>query len=339
MSEARPLILLDPWPRDRGMILCDEALAELGRRARLVTWFEGGRMPDELLDEHLPEAAIIIGQPALPAERLARASRLRAVINVKGNWEPTIDYAAAQAAGVHVLSVAPAMARAVAEWCLGAAIDLGRGLTEAHTAFREGRERYGIAGNARAVSLYGATVGLLGYGNLGRALRPLLTPFAGRVLVHDPWLPPGHLAEEGCEAAGLDEVLGSSRFLFILAGVTTENAGFLNREKLAAIAEDACVVLASRAEVVDFEAFTALAEAGRFRAAIDVFPEEPVPADDPVRRAGRILFSAHRAGGTWYSYGRISAMMMEDIRLILDDLPPVRLQRAEPRLAAMMRSR
>ncbi|HMR33689.1 MAG TPA: hypothetical protein PKA13_19675 [Geminicoccaceae bacterium] len=58
-----------------------------------------------------------------------------------------------------------------------------------------------------------------------------------------------------------------------------------------------------------------------------------------IRQTHKLLLSSHRAGGTWHSYGRISAMMMDDVRLMLAGLPPVRLQRAEPRLAVMMRSR
>lgn len=336
---TKPLVLIDPDPRNRAMILSDDAWAELNRIARIVAWFEGGRMPRSLVEQHLSEASIIIGQTPLNAADIERASRLRAIINVKGNWEPTLDYAACQAAGIHVLSIAPAMAQAVAEWCLGAAIDLGRGLTQANAAFRTGSERYGIRGNADAVTLYGATVALIGYGNLGRALRPLLAPFGCEILVHDPWLPAGWLAEQGARAVSLDEALSAANFLFLLAGVTTENEGFLGATNLAKIRNDACVILASRAEIVDLAALTDLAEAGKFRAAVDVFPEEPVPPDHPIRRTRKLLLSSHRAGGTWHSYGRISAMLMDDVRLMLQGLPPVRLQRAEPRLAAMMRSR
>ncbi len=336
---TKPLVLIDPDPRSRAMILSDDAWAELNGLARVVAWFDGGRMPREMVEQHLPEASIIIGQTSLNAADIARASKLRAVINVKGNWEPTLDYAACQANGIHVLSIAPAMAQAVAEWCLGAAIDLGRGLTQANTDFRAGTERYGIRGNENAVTLYGATVALIGYGNLGRALRPLLAPFGCEILVHDPWLPAGWLAEQGSRAVPLDEALSAPNFLFLLAGVTTENAGFLGATNLAKIRPDACVILASRAEIVDLAALTELAEAGKFRAAVDVFPEEPVPPDHPIRRTQKLLLSSHRAGGTWHSYGRISAMMMDDVRLVLQGLPPMRLQRAEPRLAAMMRSR
>jgi phosphoglycerate dehydrogenase-like enzyme len=335
---SRPLILIDAAPRSKDMIFSGDAEARLKALADIVEHYDG-RMPDPIVDAHLSRADVIVGQTPMDAHRLARAERLKAIINVKGNWEPVIDYAEAHRRGIQVLSIAPAMAPAVAEMCVGLAIALGRGIARNDKLFRAGGESYGIRGNGDAVSLYDADVGFIGYGNLGRALRPLLEPFRCRVGVYDPWLTPGYLTTEGCHAAGLDDVLAQSRFLFILAGVHAENEGFLDRAKLARIRPDACVVLTSRAEVTEFHAFVELAEAGRFRAAIDVFPVEPVPADDLVRHTRNILLSSHLAGGTRDSYRRISELLLDEIPHILKGLPARRLQHAEPRLAALQRSR
>ncbi len=338
MPDPKPLILVDPTPRAPWMIFTDEHRARLESRAHLVV-HEGGPMPDEMVEEHLPEAEIILGQIPLSAERLARAPRLRAVINVEGNWKPNLDYAECQRRGIWALSIAPCMGPAVAEMCLALALDLARGITAADRAFRRGEEAYGILGNLDAFLLHGKPMGMIGFGNLGRALHPLLAPLGGRVRVHDPWLPEGFLRDQGCEPSSLDEVLRESKVIFILAGVTAENQGFLGREQLEKIHEGSAVVLASRAAVVDFDAFVDLARAGRFRAAVDVFPIEPLPKDHPVRECEGILLSAHRAGGLRETYALLSEMLTEDIELILSDLPPVRLQRADPRTASLGRSR
>lgn len=338
MAEPRPLILVDAAPRSKAMIFTTSTEAHLRAVAEIVEHYDG-RMPDEIVERHLPHVDIIVGQTPMDASRLARAPRLKAIINVKGNWEPVIDYAEAHRRGVEVLSIAPVMAPAVAEMCIGFAIALGRGIVRNDRLFRDGQDRYGIKGNAEAVSLFGADVGLIGYGNLGRALRPLLAPFDARVRVYDPWLTAGYLAVQACEAASLEAVLSQSRYLFILAGVTSQNEGFLDRAKLETIAPDACVVLASRAEVVDFPAFVELAEARRFRAAIDVFPVEPVPADDPIRHTRNIVLSSHLAGGMTDSYRRIADILADEIPHLLKGLPAQRLQRAEPRLAGLHRSR
>ena len=78
---------------------------------------------------------------------------------------------------MHVLGCGPAYATAVAEYALGLALDLARGISREDRAFRAGRERYVSASTADSILLTGATVGLIGYGNLGRALHPLLQPF------------------------------------------------------------------------------------------------------------------------------------------------------------------
>lgn len=335
---TKPLALLAPWPRPRWMVLDDAAFSRLGEQVEWVV-HEGSPAPEDLVERVLPELAFVIGQPPLPAHRIARAPKLRAVVNVKGNWEPTIDYAACEARRIPVLSIAPAMAPAVAEMALALALDLARGITPADAAFRRGEERWGIAGNGLTFLLRGSPIGMIGFGNLGVALRPLLTPFGGIVRAYDPWLPAGFLRDHDVEAASLDVVLAESQVLFVLAGVTSENEGFLDRARLERIRRDAAVVLISRAEVVDFDAFVELAEAGRFRAATDVFPQEPLPTSHPLRRTSRILLSAHRAGGMAASYARISEMLCEDLELMLDGLPPVRLQRAHARTAAVARSR
>lgn len=338
MTDDRPLLFLDPYPRTEAMVFTEETKAELNTLGRVVSHF-GSRAPDRMVEDFLPDVAIIVGQTAMPKERLKRAKKLRAILNVKANWEPNIDYAEAQARGIHVLSAAPAMAPAVAEAALGHAINLGRGTIEANRAFHEGSEAYGIGGNQDAYSLYDANVGLIGYGNLAKALVPLLRPFGCGISVYDPWLSAHFLKSEGIIAADLDSVLAGSQYLFVLAGVTSENEGFLNRARLESIQKDASVILVSRAEIVDFPTLLKLGQARHLRLAIDVFPEEPVPADATFRAYDKVQFTPHLAGGIWASYARIRAMMVDDIRQILAGHPPLHMQRAVPSQAAMMRSR
>ncbi|MGI9500365.1 MAG: NAD(P)-dependent oxidoreductase [Geminicoccaceae bacterium] len=338
MTGDPPLLFLDPYPRTEAMVFTEETEAELNGLGRVVSHF-GSRAPDGLVEEILPDVTVIIGQTAMPKERLDRARKLQAILNVKANWEPNIDYAQAEARGIHVLSAAPAMAPAVAEAVLGHAINLGRGLIEANQAFRDGSEAYGIGGNQQAYSLYDAEVGLIGYGNLAKALVPLLRPFGCRIKVHDPWLSSDYLEQEGVISVELDRLLAESRYLFLLAGVTSENEGFLNRDRLETIQRDASVILASRAEIVDFQSLLDLGQARKIRLAVDVFPEEPVTADATFRAYDKVQFTPHLAGGIWASYARIRAMMVDDIRQILAGHPPLHMQRAVPGQAEKMRSR
>ena len=93
------------------------------------------------------------------------------------------------------------------------------------------------------------------------------------------------------------------------------------------------LVLISRAHVVDFEALTELVLAGRFKAAIDVFPDEPVAADHPIRHASGAVLSAHRAGSVREGLWQIGTMVVDDLEAIVRGLPPRRLQVGTPELA------
>jgi phosphoglycerate dehydrogenase-like enzyme len=121
--------------------------------------------------------------------------------------------------------------------------------------------------------------------------------------------------------------------------VTSENEGFLGRAELEQIRPGSVFLLMSRAGVVDFGALTELVAAGRFRAATDVFPEEPVAPDDPVRSLDGMLLSPHRAGGMREAFLEIGRLAVADLELILRGLPPVACKRAERETAALLRSR
>ncbi len=240
------VILVDPWPRTLAMICDAPTRAQLDALGPLVV-HEDGAMPDAMVDEWLPSAVAVLGQTALPAERLERAPRLRAIVNVEGNFLPNVDYGAALDRGVHVLNASPAFALPVAEAALGMAIDLARGITATDRAMRDGREAYGLESNADAFLLAGSPVGIVGFGDLGRALHRLLAPFGCPVKVHDPWLPELVVRRAGAVPAGLDEVLSTSRVIFVFALVTSENEGFLDRAALERIQPGSALLLMSRA--------------------------------------------------------------------------------------------
>ncbi|MEZ0292256.1 MAG: hydroxyacid dehydrogenase [Solirubrobacteraceae bacterium] len=333
-----PLILVDPQPRTLDMICDPPTRARLEALGRLVV-SDAEPMPDAQVDAHLPEAVAILGQTDLPAERLARAERLRAVVNVEGNLLPNVDYAAARDRGIHVLVASPAFAPAVAEAALGMAIDLARGIGAADRAMRAGTESYGLDSNAGAFLLTGAPVGIVGFGDLGRALRRLLAPFGCPVRVHDPWLPELVIRAADAEPSGLDELLAASRVVFVLAAATSDNQGFLGERELRLIPPGGVLLLMSRAGVVDFDALVRVVAEGRIRAATDVFPEEPLAPDHPARGLDGMLLSPHRARGMPEAFLEIGRLAVADLELILRGLPPVACKRAEAETVGRMRSR
>ncbi|MEM0947113.1 MAG: NAD(P)-dependent oxidoreductase, partial [Pseudomonadota bacterium] len=227
----------------------------------------------------------------------------------------------------------------VAEIGLGMALSLARGIHTAHADFVAGREAYGLESNTKAEILTGSNIGFVGFGDLGRALHHLLSSFRANVRVFDPWLPDDYLRRQGVIPVTFDEVLSTSRVLFVAASVTSDNTHLFDAPALARMQTGAMLILLSRAALADFDAMAAEAASGRLRFATDVFPEEPVAPDDPIRRVPGILFSAHRAGALTSALRAIGDHVLEDLSLIERGLPPVTCRRAERETVGRLRSK
>ena len=272
---ARPLIVIDPQPRSRDEIFEPKILARLEALGELAIHEGPGRMPAERFESYLPETALLIGQSDMPKSRLDRASKLRAIINVETNFLQNVDYDVCFERGIHVLAPGSAFAKPVAEMALGMAIDLCRGVTTADRAMRRDQEKWLLDGAEGCFSLYGARVGLIGFGDLARAFTPLLAPFGCRIKAYDPWVSDHFIAGFGVASASLEDVLKTSQVIVVFAAVTSGNQGFLGKREFEMIAPGSVFLLMSRAGVVDFPEFLRQVESGRFRAATDVFRKSP----------------------------------------------------------------
>ena len=335
---SKPRIIIDPQPRTVDLIFDAKAQTQLANLADL-TVFDAGPMPTEMLEEALPEAEIIIGQTDLPRERLERSAKLRAIFNVEGNYLPNIDYDYCFSRNIRVLIASPAFAVPVAEMALALALDLARGVSKNDRAFHERNEKYGFESNKDCFLFTGSRVGIIGFGDLARAFRPMVRPFRCSVKVHDPWLPERELLNNDCTPASLEEVLSTSDAVFVFASVTSENQGFLTARELSLIRPGGLFVLMSRAGVVDFEALTAAAQSGHLKVATDVFPEEPFSKEHPIRDLPNVILSAHRSGGIQEAFTEIGNMVVSDVDLLLRGLPPFSCRVAQPETVKRFRSK
>ena len=329
-------VILDPAFRRMAEIFDPADLKRLHACCEVV-WGQDEAMPDALIAEHRQTAFAVV-TTRWRYGKFNELPKLRAIMEVGGRHPSaaTVDYDYCRANGIRVLSCAPAFGPMVAEMALGLAIDAARDLSAGHEAFRAGTEKYLWDGNVDTFTLYGETVGFIGFGGLAQSLKPLIAPFGCRLIAHDPWRTDQFLEDQGAEPVGLEELLSTARVIFVLAIPSVENRAQIDRAKLELIRRDAVFVLMSRAHVVDFEALTDLLCAGRFRAAIDVFPEEPMPADHPIRSAPNVVLSAHRAGSVVGDSNLIGRMVVDDLEAMARGLPPWHMQPAEPEIVARL---
>jgi phosphoglycerate dehydrogenase-like enzyme len=334
-----PLILLDPHPRRIDQIFDEPTKIRLSAMGR-VLWHDGTPAPASHIDEHLPEAVALIGQSPLDKARLDRAPKLRAVFNVESNFLPNIDYAECHRRGIPVLSTAPVFSKPVAEMALGMALSLARRIHEADAAIRLGTESlYGEDDNYDSILLEERPMAIVGFGNVGRALLALIKPFTRTILVCDPWVDPSVLREHGVIPATLEECFKRCTVVFLMAAVTTENAGKIGRDHFQSMARGSIVILASRAGIVNFDELLDAAAGLHLRVGIDVWPDEPIPPVHRARRTPNTILQAHRAGNIpeiWPLMGRFVA---SDLELILAGGQPSFCQRAVLETVMKLRSK
>lgn len=330
-------ILSSPLPRSLELIFTPEKLSVLRQTYEIIETTDEALA--DLSQESFARVRYILGQPPISSDTLDQFSQLRAVFNVESNLIDNMPYQRIFERGIHVLTTGAVFATPVAELGLGLALDLARGITDADVDFRNSREKWGGDGNANARLLSGADVGIVGYGDLGRALKRLLAGFNCSIKVYDPWLPPSILLEDGVMPTNLDLVLSQSDYIFVVAAVTSDNLHFLNTKAFASMRQNTRFILLSRAEVVDFEAMMNAVQSGRILAASDVFPEEPLAKNHPVRTLPGFIRSAHRAGALDVAFKKMGDMVLEDMVLMDQSLPPMLCKRAERETVNRMRSK
>lgn len=337
MNDSRPIVVSVPEPRSLELIFTPDDEAKLRRDYQII---EGqGPTVSKVVAEHIGEASFIIGQPELPRQILQQAKKLKAILNVESNFLDNMDYDYCFANGIHVLTTGRVFAVPVAEIGLGMALSLERNISGADRAFRAGKELWGGDGNTEARLMSGGNIGFIGFGDLGRALHRLLAGFRATFRVFDPWLPAGVLEDQSVEPVPLDDVLTKSDVIFVVASVTSDNGGFLGAAEFSKMRKGTSFILLSRAGVVDFDALMAAVKSGHIRAASDVFPEEPLSADHPVRKLEGFILSAHRAGALDVAFKQMGKMVLDDMGLMTRGLPPVTCRRAERETVSRMRSK
>jgi phosphoglycerate dehydrogenase-like enzyme len=329
-SKMKEKVILDPYGRRIANIFYPEDLERLNSLADVI-WSKDEPMPQEEV-EAVREDVIAIITGYWRYGDVSRFPRLRAILEVSGGFPSPkdLDYAYCFSHNIRVLSCAPAFGPAVAEMGLGLAIAAARQIVWTDAAFRRGEENWSHTEFGGTFTLYDKQVGFIGFGGLARSLKQLLAPFRCPIQVYDPWLTDAYLRAQGVKPVDLETLLRTSRFIFVLAVPTASNRALLNRERLGLIPPDSVLILLSRAHLVDFDALTEMLSEGRFKGAIDVYPQEPLPPDHPVRKVPNVILSSHRAGAIAEALLNIGRIVVNDLEAILRGLTPQEMQVAQP---------
>ena len=283
-------------------------LAEAGLGIRLHPR-TNNRTPAELVGILGDAVGVIASTDPFDASVFRACPSLK-VIARTGVGVDAIDMDAATEAGVVVATTPGANEEAVADHALAMILALQRRLAENDAAIREGR--WDRAGSLTPGDLYGATVGLVGSGVIGRAVIRRLRGFGTTVLVHDPYV---QEAPDGAELVDLPTLIARSDVVTVHAPLTEGTKGLLGAEAFAAMKPGAYVVNVSRGGIVDEGALAESIAAGHLGGAgIDTFAREPI-GNSPLRDLPTVIMSPHIAG---LSHRSIEAMTEQATQAVLD---------------------
>ncbi len=290
--------------------LKSELEAAVGR----VTYNETGRpLSSSQLAALLPGVdGYIAGLDSIDAAALAAADGLRVVARY-GVGVDNVDLAAAVARGIVVTNTPGANARSVAELTVALLLLLARPVLRAAAETRAG-------GWPRlpGLSLAGKTVGLVGFGAIGRQTARLLAGFDCRLLAYDPLLNEATAAALGVRAAGLDELLATSDFVSLHAPVTPATRGMVDAAFLARMKPGAALVNTARGELVDEAALLDALANGRLRgAALDAFAAEPPGGDNPLLALPNVIATPHMGAHTDGATTVMGRMALADCLAVL----------------------
>ncbi len=255
------------------------------------------------------DALIVRNRTQVDPDLLAAAPKLR-VVGRLGVGLDNIDTAACAARSIAVIPATGANALAVAEYVIGSAMLLLRTAYQSTAAVGDGKWPRGPLSNGREIA--GKTLGLVGFGGIGRLTAKLGRSLGMRVIAFDPQLPASSplWGETGALCVTLDAAVAQADVLSLHVPLTPETRNLMGPAQLARMKPDAILINTARGGVVDEAAVAAALRAGKLGgAALDVFDAEPLPAGSPLAGCPNLLLTPHVAGVTRESNVRVSSMI------------------------------
>lgn len=239
---------------------------------------------------------LVVHFTVIPEKIINAAKNLKLIAVLRGGWE-NVNCAVASKRGIPVVNSPGRSGDAVSDFTVALMIAESKNLVRSSIALRQGLWQKEFHNWDYLHNMRGQTVGIIGVGEVGRRVARKLQGFDVRLLAHDPFMPDAKVREAGCEPVDLTTLLKESDFVTLHLRFTEDTRHMIDEAELALMKPSAYLVNTARAGLVNEEA---LIEALRKKtiggAAIDVFQEEPLPAESPFFELDNVTLTPHLAG-------------------------------------------
>lgn len=264
---------------------------------------------------------LLLAAEAMTAKEMATAAKLR-LIHKWGIGYDAIDLEAAREAGIGVAITAGGNAHAVAEHTVLLILAALRRLPVCDAALREGRWLFKEM-RVQCQQVLGKTIGIIGCGNIGRAVARRLQGFEANVIYYDPVRVPAELEQKwGLTYVPMERLIAESHIITLHCPGGAANRHLIGPEELAAMRDGAVVINAARGEIVDERALAEAVKSGKLMGAgLDVYEQEPLGSRSPLLALQNVVLTPHTAASVFDNVERIARHAFGNMLRVLDGIP------------------
>ena len=312
----RPLIAVtdSPFP---SLDPAKAALARVDPELRMAK----SASADDILAVARDADAILVTYAKLPRDLLRQLTRCKAIGRF-GLGVDNIDIAAAAELGISVTYVPDYCMHEVSDHAMALLLALARKIPLSNKLVQAGR--WEVPAVVPIHRLAGRVLGLVGYGNIPRALAPKAKAFGLRVVTHDPYVSQQALAAAGVESVSFDRLLEISDFVSIHAPLTPATRGLFNAQVFGKMKTDALLINTARGPLVDEDALVSALDSGRLGgAALDVVAVEPLPRDSRLIGRDNVILTPHTAFYSVEALNELQTKCAADVARVLSGEKPV----------------
>lgn len=220
--------------------------------------------------------------------------------------------------GILVFNVEGRNAEAVSDFTVGMLLAECRNIARAHNAIKNGTWQKTFSNSDMVPELKARTIGLLGFGYIGRLVARKLSGFGMNLLVHDPYVSPEDIKAFGGNSVDKETLFKESDFISVHARLTEDTKGYVGAKELSLMKNSAYFINTARAGLINQEALAEVLKEKKIAgAALDVFTDEPINPNSPFLALDNVTLTTHIAGTTADALNNSPGLLMEDIAQLL----------------------
>lgn len=255
--------------------------------------------PDELMPLVKDADVLVVDTAPVTEALLKAASKLKAVACTRGG-PVNVNIKACTSMKIPLFNSPGRNESAVVEFTVGATLALMKNMALGHYELKRGIWRGDLyLYDKVSPELSDLTVGIVGYGKVGRNVAKMFSLFGCQVLVYDPYVTPSIIEEEGHKSTSFEELLKTADVVSLHVRLSPETEKMMDESKFNLMKSTSYFVNTARGGIVDYDAlYEALAKGKIKGAALDVFDPEPLPPDHPLTKLDNVLLTPHIAGAS-----------------------------------------